>query len=288
MEYILNNLNEKIAKKIFGNKSNAIIFLTRLFDESNSPYEKTIMDKMKSSEIWKLIIKHWNYQKALPIIREIFKESKKFQNGLESEKAIDKLLEEWTTLKLGEVEWPCSQGDFDGFVQRINALSESGIIKDEKVKIAAVKYRRLKELNTVRNDFIETLIFLKNEEILPTINHSRGTDFYIRGISYDQKVAKSPTNQFKAKFGQNWRDEAINNPSLVAQYLYEYQDEGRFGSDPRLFIVYLDENIPIFKIKEQIKQLNLEKPLEITFEYKHKNVGLKAYKTTCYVILLSK
>ncbi len=63
MEYIQNNLNEKIAKKIFGNKSNAIIFLTRLFDKSNKPYEKTTLEKMKSSEIWKLIIKHWNYQK---------------------------------------------------------------------------------------------------------------------------------------------------------------------------------------------------------------------------------
>ena len=42
--------------------------------------------------------------------------------------------------------------------------------KDEKVKIAAVKYRRIKEINTVRNDFIETLIFEKNENILPTLN----------------------------------------------------------------------------------------------------------------------
>jgi glycine cleavage system protein P-like pyridoxal-binding family len=73
--------------------------------------------------------------------------------------------------------------------------------KDEEVKIAAVKYRRLKELNTARNDYLETLLFEKNINIIPTLKHNKGTDFYIDGISFDQKVAKSPTQEFIKKYG---------------------------------------------------------------------------------------
>ena len=47
------------------------------------------------------------------------------------------------------------------FVQRVNSEKIDWFKKDEKVKYAAVKYRRIKEINTVRNDFIETLILKK-------------------------------------------------------------------------------------------------------------------------------
>ena len=184
------------------------------------------------------------------------------------------------------MEWPCSQGDFDGFVQRLNNSKETGQEKDEKVKLAAVKYRRLKELNTVRNDYLETLIFEKNQEIVPTLSHSRGVDFFINGISFDQKVAKSPTMEFKKDFGENWKNEAIKHPETVAQYLYTYQDEGRFGKDPRLYIVYLDEDIPVVKLKTMIDRCDVLKPIEITFDYKHKDIGKQTYKAQCLIILL--
>jgi len=199
---------------------------------------------------------------------------------------MDLLIKEWETLRIGKIEWPFSQGDFDGFVQRINSEKSSGLVKDEKVKNAAVKYRRIKEINTVRNDFIETLIFEKNHNILPTLNHRRGLDFFIEGISYDQKVAKSPTNEFKKYFKDNWREEAIKNPSLVAKYLYQYQDEGRFGADPRLLVVYIDEDVSIQKIREIINNSNLDKPIEINFSYKHRIEGVKNYKVPCFIILL--
>jgi hypothetical protein len=71
------------------------------------------------------------------------------------------------------------------------------------VKVAAVKYRRLKELNTARNDYLETLLFEKNTDIVPTLRHNKGTDFYIDGIAFDQKVAKSPTQEFIKKHGDS-------------------------------------------------------------------------------------
>ena len=297
MEYIKSKLSDDLARKIIGSQEKATEYLLRLNDIKPIPSLKfkTISRGqnagkkalvLETKELWKAVVDSWDYEESKKIIRDIFKQTKKYKSGKEADNAMDVLIKEWQTLKLGDLAWPFSQGDFDGFVQRINSENSTGIVKDDKVKVAAVKYRRIKEINTVRNDFIETLIFEKNENILPTLNHRRGVDFFIDGISFDQKVAKSPTNQFKIKFKDNWRQEAINNPALVAEYLYKYQDEGRFGADPRLLVVYLDEDISIQKIQEIIKQADLNKPIEINFSFKHKVQGEKNYKVPCFVILL--
>ncbi len=288
MEFIISRLTESLAKKILANKNNAIEYLTKLNEFININEINEISKNTSTEIIWKLVVKYWDYEKSKSIIRNLFTKTDKFFRGKESVNAIEQLLGEWKNLNLGDVAWPCSQGDFDGFVQRINSLSDSGLVKDEKVKTAAVKYRRLKELNTVRNDYIETLIFEKNENIVPTLNHISGVDFFINGVSFDQKVSKSPTKQFMKDYGDNWKQFAIQNPLKVAEYLYKFQDEGRFGADPRLYIVYLDEDIPVLDLKAKIDAIDITKPSEITFSYKHKNVGEKQYKTNCFVILLSK
>ncbi len=291
------NMSEDIAKKIIGKKENAELFLIKLKEIKNDIQIKTrFLTRGKNkgrkkldystSELWEKIVLEWDYEIALKIIREIFKNSKKYQNGKEADKAMQILIEEWEKLNLGKIVWPFSQGAFDDFVQRINSENSEGLIKDEKVKVAAVKYRRIKEINTVRNDFIETLIFEKNDNILPTLNHRRGVDFFIDGESFDQKVAKSPTNEFKRKYGDNWRRKAIEHPEIVAEYLYKYQDEGRFGADSRLLIVYLDEDVTVERIKNIIDNFDLNSPLEITFSYNHKTLGKKTYKVSCYIILL--
>ncbi len=297
MEYIKSKISEDLAKKILGSQDNAIKYLTHLSEHkevdgllsrviSRGKNKGLSVSTISTENIWKVVVNTWNYELSKDIIREIFKETEKYKNGKNAHTVMEMLVKEWETLRLGEIAWPFSQGEFDSFVQRVNCEGSTGIIKDEKVKAAAVKYRRIKEINTVRNDFIETLIFEKNENILPTLNHRRGVDFFINGISFDQKVAKSPTNQFKTKFKDNWKQQAINNPTLVAEYLYEYQDEGRFGSDPRLLIVYLDEDVSIDRIQEIIKQTDLSHPLEINFNFKHKTQGAKSYTVPCFVILL--
>lgn len=297
MEYIKSKLSDDLARKIIGSQEKATTYLLRLNEIKPMPSlkfktisrgqnrGKKFLD-LETKDLWKAVVDSWDYEESKKIIRDIFKETEKYKSGKEADNAMDVLIKEWQTLKLGDIAWPFSQGDFDGFVQRINSENSTGVVKDDKVKVAAVKYRRIKEINTVRNDFIETLIFEKNENILPTLNHRRGVDFFIDGISFDQKVAKSPTNQFKAKFKDNWRQEAISNPALVAEYLYKYQDEGRFGADPRLLVVYLDEDISIQKIQETIRQTDLNKPTEINFSFKHKVQGEKSYKVPCFVILL--
>lgn len=278
---IRRTINRDIVKKIFSNKSNAIEFLL-LFEG----YDGRTLLRQRSDELFNEIVRIWNYDDAKDRIRNIFREKPKFINGLNGEDTINILLEEWRLLDLGNIGWPFSQGQFDNFVQHLNSESISRTIKDEKVKIAAVKYRRIKEINTERNDFLETLVFLKNDNIIPTLSHSRDVDFFINGISYDQKVAKSPTNEFKRDFGENWKEEAINNPEKVAEYLYKYQDEGRFGSSPRLFIVYLDEEVSPLRIRQIIEETDLTNPLQITFDFNHASGGIRTYRTEAMVILL--
>jgi len=246
---------------------------------------KEVLD-YSTNELWEKIVKEWDYNEAIKIIRKFFERTDKYKNGKDADNAMKILIDEWKNLNLGKIEWPFSQGAFDEFVQRINSENSNGTEKDKKVKIAAVKYRRIKEINTVRNDFIETLIFEKNDNILPTLNHRRGVDFFINGESFDQKVAKSPTNEFKRKYKEKWRETAINHTELVAEYLYKYQDEGHFGADSRLLIVYIDEDVSVDRIKTIIDNFDLDNPIEITFSYKHKTQGVKTYKVQCYIILL--
>ena len=68
---------------------------------------------------------------------------------------------------------------------------------------------------------------------------------------------------------------AIKKPELVAEYLYKFQDEGRFGADPRLLVVYIDEDVSIDKIREIINKTDLNNPLEINFAYKHKKFKVR-------------
>ncbi|WKZ25384.1 MAG: hypothetical protein QY322_03255 [bacterium] len=297
MEYIKSKLSDDLARKIIGSREKATEYLLRLNAIKPIPYLKfRIISRgqnmgkkvlaSETKELWKAVVDSWDYDKSKKIIREIFKQTNKYKGGKEADNAMGVLIKEWQSLKLGNIAWPFSQGAFDEFVQRVNSERENGFFKDEKVKIAAVKYRRIKEINTVRNDFIETLIFEKNNSILPTLNHRRGVDFFVNGVSFDQKVAKSPTNEFKRHFKDDWRETAIKKPELVAEYLYKFQDEGRFGDDPRLLVVYLDEDVSIDRIREIINKTDLNNPIEINFTYKHKNLGEKNYKVPCFVILL--
>lgn len=293
---IRESVTKGVLKKIFGSAAQAKVFLTELQKVKGFSLPTRTITKgvnkgqvkidIADADVWSKILEHWDYDNSRKIIRRLFKNTKKYTSGQESHSTMNVLLDEWRRIQLGVIAWPFSQGDFDGFVQRVNSELTDDVSKDEKVKLAAVKYRRIKEINTVRNDFIETLIFEKNESIIPTLNHNRAADFFIGGISYDQKVAKSPTNEFKKDFGVNWRDFAINQPEKVAEYLYRYQDEGRFGADKRLLVVYLDEDVTIDRIAEIIDETNLDLALEVEFEYRHKSTEATTYCVECFIILL--
>ncbi len=84
-----------------------------------------------------------------------------------------------------------------------------------------------------------------------------------------------------------WKSHAAEHPEVVAEYLYSFQDEGRFGADSRLLVVYLDPDVSIDEITSIIEKTDLQDPLEVTFVYSHENQDEKmTYKVTCFVILL--
>jgi len=271
-------INKDIAKIILGNLTNAKKFLSRKWIRS-----------YQERDVWESIVNNWNYGNDKKIIREMFKdtENEKYQTWKNAKDKLSILFEERKKLFWDKITWPFSQWQFDNFVQKINKEKISWEEKDKKVCEAAKKFRRIKEINTFRNDWIEYLIFESYEDIIPTFSHRKRVDFFINGYAYDQKVSRSVTKQFIRDYWPNWKQEALENPEKVVEYLYKYQDEGRFWADRRLYVVFLDEDVDLDQIENQIKSVDFSQPLKIEFSFEHKDFWKKIYKTEAFIILLS-
>lgn len=276
-------ISVKEIKKIFSNTNEKKLYLKLLYNKKNIDKE---IPKFKS-QIDEEIINTWDFTEANNIIRQMFKDTKKYEVGKYSSNNIRKMIKEWKDLGLGELNWPFSATEFDQYIQRINKMDISEEEKDEIVKIGAIKFRRIKKINTARNDFIEYLIVEHNSNVTPTLKHSRGIDFYIDGYPFDQKVSRSVTRQFINDYGPNWKKHAIKHPEEVGRYLYKFQDEARFGDEPRLLIVYLENDISDEDVYKCVTKANLKKPYHFSFEYKH-STGIIKHEVDCYIILLHK
>ncbi len=289
---IKKQINSNEIKKIFGNAENKKKFL----------FNKEIEFKKSSKkiELDNLIINNWDYEIDKSIIREMYFEKNKYLEFEEYEEIKNNLLEYWEEDFGDEISWPFSQGKFDDYIQRvhssINIADFNNKVKmkeiENKISRDAIKFRRLKQFNLIVNNYIEKMIIDSNDEIIPTFTNKKGIDFYIDGESYDQKISKSPTKKFMKNFELEpggYKEHAKKNPELVAKYLYELQDEYRFGSNNRLFVVFLDNDKISFELSElqiYLQQFEKLKPLEISFEYKHKSLGKRKYKANAYVILI--
>lgn len=272
-------IDDDFVDYVFGPLKNKIKYI-ELFDAK-------IKIPRTNSEANEIIKTTWDYEKSKDIIRKIFKKTDKYINGKASKKALDEAYRSWNAKKLGKIDWPFSAMAFDQFVQSINTSSKlTEDEKDEKVSNDCIKFRRIKELNTFRNDYLEYLIFENNNNIIPTLVHRKGIDFFIDGKPYDQKVSRSATKQFEEDFGGSWKDVAMREPEKVAQYLYEMQDEERFGFEPRLLLVYIDQNVSSAQLEKIIASNNLTEPITLHFAYNHKKAGLKRYSTSCFIIIL--
>lgn len=72
----------------------------------------------------------------------------------------------------------------------------------------------------------------------------------------------------------------------MAKSLYENQDEERFDGDPRIYVVYLDDDISSDTIEQAIIDTDFNNPIEIDFEYRHSNRNILFHRTHCYILLL--
>lgn len=279
---IINEITAEDIKKIFVNTENKKNYLTKLFERTGN----TDRIRTKREEMDQQIIDTWSYGTSKSIIREMFRNHPKFLRQQQLDLEIDEALADWNRLGLGDFEWPFSAMTFDQHVHALNRNSDlSEQEKDSILSREIIKFRRIKHINALRNDFIENLIF-QNENVIPTLGNNKGVDFYINGVPYDQKVGKSVGKAFINQYGENYRSIAIACPDLVAKSLYEHQDEERFGDEARLLIVYLDNNISANDIKAQISEIDFSAPYEITFDYKHSNNIVISHRTQCFVVLL--
>lgn len=272
----------KEIKRIFSNKELKILYLTKLFEskEDAPPIENTI------AKIDNQIISTWEYELSKNILRELFKQSEKYRRCRDCGGQIQDALQSWSENNIGEFSWPFSAMNFDNRVHQINRMEISENEKDSILCSDVKRFRRIKDINSKRNDYIEYLIFEHNENVIPTFTNSKGIDFYINGEPYDQKASKSAGGDFIREYGEDYREIALNHPELVAKSLYEHQDKSRFGDEPRLFVVYLDSDISAERTKNIILNTNFMSSIEIEFDYKHSRNNIQHHSTHCFIVLL--
>ena len=285
-----NNFKAEDIKKILGNKDNCIVLLKLSgFDQTQIKEEK----KKSAKILYEEIANNFSMKDVNKTARKMFKEIEKYKSGLRAYEMMKEKLAEWNELGLGEIKWPCGQNDFDKHTQSINNRNTiSSITKDEMIAKDAIKFRRIKEINTLRNDFIETTIFNSSDEVTPTLKHTGKGDFYVKGVKYDQKVAKSIGSDLSKLIekGEITKDDLINNPIPLLKWMYENQGEDRFDSDKRLYVIFLDpqEECTIGDIEKSIESSDiLNKSYKFTFKY-GKGEKEKDYETEAKLILIRK
>lgn len=99
--------------------------------------------------------------------------------------------------------------------------------------------------------FLEDLIN-ENKNVIPIIKKVKGVDIIWNEQPVDIKVTNLPKEWFKAGYDIQY---ALDNPKLVAKFLYELQWAQRFWDENRLFIIIYDRNNPqdSWKIKRDYK-----------------------------------
>ena len=275
-------INEQEIKTIFNSISSKKMYLKEMYITKNI----TLKIPNKNKDLDNAIINTWDYDISKEIIRSLYKNTDKYIHSKRSYNLLKKRIKEWNDLKLGKIEWPFSPMAFDSHIRSINSMTISSKEKDQLIINEVIRFRRIKEINTLRNDYIEYLIVENNDNIIPTLKHNKGIDFYIEGIPYDQKVSRSPTKKFIEDFKDiNYKTYAIKNKNKVAEYLYKYQDSERFGYNNRLLVVYLDQDVTDKDIERCFKEVDFSKPIHLNFTYDLKG-SKKEYQTNCYVILL--
>ena len=114
----------------------------------------------------------------------------------------------------------------------------------------------------VKADYTEYLLLQANENIIPTLKNTKGTDMY---LIEDDKIIDLDIKTTRSVWGLE------NNPKCALQKLYEKQGSDRFSADPRTIIYYSSNpNINEEKIMNQLFQT-----YDIEFMYKKKLYNVK-------------
>lgn len=283
---------------ILGSKDTQLAFLLKMKSLWDVPTKLNrkgveVVDVKSIGNITEYIVDKWNYSQVKDVLRDMFRSTEKYNRGRTAKTLFNNIKTKYFELGYSDYNWPFISGQFDAYaVKTVVYPSVSDLNKfDDALKRAqkdVEKFSYLKIFNTLRNDYIEYLIFNADEDIIPTFSHKGGIDFYIHGIGFDQKVSRSVTNQFIEKYGENWRDIAIQNPYEVSKFLMELGDEARFSNVPRLFIIDVDGTYELDNIEDKVNNISFDEPKVVNYNYNHSSTGLKSYECPVICLMLTK
>lgn len=293
---IKNSIDKDTVKLMLGSNDNLSTFLLSIKEIWDVPTRVnrkgvTVLDTKKIGDLSDFICKNWDYDVCKPILREMFTKTEKYERGKTAKTLFNQFKQEYFEKGFSDYKWPFISGQFDNYAVKTivyPAVGDINTFGDNLVRVQkdVEKFSYLKIFNTLRNDYLEYLIFHNDEDIIPTFSHKGGLDFFINGMGYDQKVSRSVTNQFMEKYGSEWRQKALESPTEVAKFLMELGDESRFSNVPRLFVIDVDGSYELDGIEEMVSSLNFKEPQEVTYDYQHKS-GKKTYKCPVLCLMLT-
>ena len=293
-ENIKYGITREQVKSILGNLNRGLEFLRLMKDKWNVPVKlnrkgEEVLDLSKIGDVTDYIVKNWEYEVCRDVLRDMYVLTDKYKMGKGGKELLNKFIGMYP---YDDYKFPFTSNNFDDYIrQNVVFPSINNIGKFfkflVKVILDVIKFVFLKIFNTLRNDYIEYLIFHSYIDVIPTFSHRGGIDFYINVTGFDQKVSKSTTNQYKKDYGDDWRESSINDPYEVCRYLMMYGDESRFSNVPRLFVIEIDENYELDGIEDKIKNINFDTPRVVDYVYNHKSTGEKSYSCPVICILLT-
>jgi len=261
---IRDNISIENVKKIFGNKDNAIEYLLSYTNLTHSNL------KIQTPEfLYNEIFNRWNYEDVKFFTRHIAKQKKyslsELKKNIKNYEETKKIIEEEFN---GQKSWAFNVMAYDSKLTSTIRKNDDFLVGLDEHLIDIKKNYIIKSHTIFRSFLYEYYLIKHHEEILPTLSNNKSVDFFYNGKNFDLKNASSVTDNFKIDFGNQWMRDALNNPQTVARYLYENQNENRFDSSPRIFIVELENKIKsITAIEKDCRDLNFGETHKIDFDY---------------------
>ena len=281
---------------MLGSVDNQVSFILSLTEKWGVPTKTNrkghvVLDTKKLGPTDEFICKNWDYEVCKPVLREMFTKTEKYNRGKNGKELFKSFKEQYKQKGYTDYHWPFISGQFDNYAVKAIVYPAVGDISTFDNNLIRVqqdveKFSYLKIFNTLRNDYLEYLIFHSDEDVIPTFSHRGGLDFFIHGMGYDQKVSRSVTNQFMEKHGDDWRNKALENPLEVAKFLMELGDESRFSNVPRLFVIDVDGLYELDGIEGMVSTVNFQEPQSVSYQYQHKS-GVQNYSCPVLCLLLT-
>lgn len=183
-----------------------------------------------------------NWKKLYPKIktatREMFFNSKKLEKQKNGSANYDLELAHYQDTTKHLYPRKLMGNQLDDMVNQYTRNHQGVINKDEtNIHFSDIIYDMNvnKRLTTTRNDLCELLLIHNNLEVMPTLKHISGVDYFIDGIAYDQKVSIS-TGAYQVP-----KDIRKIDKYELAKTLLENQTSGRFNNCNRVFVVFVDK-----------------------------------------------